>query len=171
MVSIIFTATRATRHFLFLRILQQRLLSHLSIVRDHRCCLGRQLVRLDREHRFVQKSEIYIYICIYIIYIYIYPNYIYIYIYIPNMAIYGNFNGKDYGNAQTNCGYPMFKHVQTKSILSWYIMVMKIIYKRNWRKYSPPNFGIGICNSVGSEGAHVFEGCCQHPDQYNLGKL
>jgi hypothetical protein len=43
-------------------------------------------------------------------------------------------------------------------------MVMKIIYKRNWVKYSPPNFGIGMCNSVGSEGAHVFEGCCQHLD-------
>ena len=55
-------------------------------------------------------------------------------------------------------------YVQTKSILSWYIMVMKIIYKRNWVKYSPPNFGIGMCNSVGSEGAHVFEGCCQHLD-------
>ena len=85
-----------SRHFL--GGFSQRLLSHLSIVRDHCCCLGRQLVRLDREHsehRFVQKSDM---------------------IYLSQ---YGNFNGKDSGNAQTNCGYPMFKPNPSYHGISW----------------------------------------------------
>ena len=79
----------------------------------------------------------------------------------PNMAI-----SMGYGNALELRVY----YVRTKSIFSWYIMVMKVMYKWNWVKYSLPNFGTGICNSVGFEGAHVyhvFEVCCQHLDQFN----